>query len=135
MKKLKISKEELLNYALIVLGSLVFALAHAPNPEVTSQSGIRMVIAIVNYAIPGLMMYLADLHFGSLLPGILMHWVNNFMLFTLIGSEVTAMPVPTLLVDTTPHKAEWVLASTVIAYLPVLVYMILDARKKKAAAV
>jgi uncharacterized membrane protein len=42
--------------------------------------------------------------------------------------------VPTLLVDTTPHKAEWSLVSTVLAYLPVLVYMILDARKKKQAA-
>jgi membrane protease YdiL (CAAX protease family) len=117
-----------------VVTSVLFALAHAPNPEVTTQSGIRVLIQLICYAIPGLVCFLADLYFGSLLPGILIHWLNNFTVFTLIASEVTALPVPTLLVDTTPHKAEWSLVSTVLAYLPVLVYMILDARKKKKIA-
>lgn len=117
-----------------IVTSVLFALAHAPNPEVTTQSGIRVLIQLVCYAIPGLVLFLADLYFGSLLPGILIHWLNNFTLFTLIASEVTALPVPTLLVDTTPHKAEWSLVSTVIVYVPVLVYMILDARMKKRAA-
>jgi membrane protease YdiL (CAAX protease family) len=119
---------------LAAVSSVAFALMHAPNPEVTSQSGIRIIIGLVNYAIPGLMMYLSDLYFGSLMPGILIHWFNNFTLFTLIASDVTVMPVGTLLVDTTPHKAELVLAGTLIANLPLTVYMILDARKKKAAA-
>ena len=117
-----------------VVSSVVFALMHVGNPEVTSQSGIRIVIGVLNYAIPGLLMFLADLYFGSLLPGILIHWVNNFILFTVIASEVTAMPVSTLLVDTTPHNAEWVLVSSLIAYAPVIVYILLDARKKKKAA-
>lgn len=117
-----------------IVTSVLFAVSHAPNPEVTTQSGIRVLIQLVCYAIPGLVCFLADLYFGSLLPGILIHWLNNFTVFTLIASEVTALPVPTLLVDTTPHKAEWSLVSTVLAYLPVLVYMILDARKKKKAA-
>ena len=117
-----------------VVSSAAFALMHAGNPEVTSQSGIRIVIGVLNYTIPGLMLYLANLYFGSLLPGMLMHWINNFLLFTLIASEVTAMPVPTLLVDTTPYNAEWVLASELLIYLPIVVYMILDARKRRKIA-
>ena len=119
-----------------VVSSAAFALAHASNAEVTSQSDvIRMVMAVTSYAIPGLLMFFADLYFGSLLPGILIHWVNNFILFTVIASEVTTMPVGTLLVDGTPHAAEWMLVSNFITYAPVFVYIFLDARKKKAAAI
>ena len=117
-----------------VVSSVLFALVHAPNPEVTTQSGIRVVIGLFNYVLPGLLMYIADLYFGSLLPGILIHWVNNFLLFTVISSEVTAMPVPTLLVDTTPHNAELVTLATMVVYLPLLVYMIWGTWKKKKAA-
>lgn len=116
-----------------VVSSAAFALSHAFNPEVTSQSGIHVVMAVAAYAIPGIVCYLADLHFGSLLPGILIHWLNNFVLFTLISSETTALPVPTLLVDGTPHCAEWMLISTAVAYLPVLAYVVLDVRKKRKA--
>ncbi|MBO7251627.1 MAG: CPBP family intramembrane metalloprotease [Oscillospiraceae bacterium] len=116
------------------ISSVFFALMHAPNPEVTTQSGIRVVISMMNYAIPGLLMYIANLYFGSLLPGILIHWANNFLLFTVITSEVTVMPVPTLLVDTTPHHAELVMLVTLVTYMPLLVYMYLDAQKKKKAA-
>ena len=116
------------------ISSVLFALMHAPNPEVTTQSGIRIFIGLVNYAIPGLLMYIADLYFGSLLPGILIHWVNNFLLSTVIASEVTVIPSPTPLLDTTPHNAELVLIGTLVVYAPLMVYIILDARKKKAAS-
>ena len=113
-----------------LVSAVAFALGHAANPEVTSQSGARIAMAIASYAIPGTCCFLANLHFGSLLPGILIHWVNNFILFTVIASEVTTMPVPTLLVDSTPNTAELMLLSTAMAYVPVLVYMFLDAGKK-----
>lgn len=67
------------------------------------------------------------------MPGLIIHFVNNVTLFTLITSEVTAMPVSTLMVDSAPHTSEWMLVSNVIAHAPVLVYMILDARKKRQA--
>ena len=115
--------------------ALAFALAHAPNTEVTSQPDVfRMVMAVSAYAIPGLLMFFADLYFGSLVPGILIHWVNNFILFTVISSEVTVMPVPTLLVDSSPHLAEFMVLSNLGAYVPLFVYIFLDARKKKKAA-
>ena len=117
-----------------VVTAMLFAVSHAINPEVTSQSGIRIVMAIVSYAIPGLVCFFANLYFGNLLPGIIMHAVNNFLVYTLIASEVTAMPLPTLLVDTASHTGEVMLLTTSLLYVPVVVYMILDARKKKAAA-
>lgn len=116
------------------ISSVLFALMHAPNPEVTTQSGLRIFIGLVNYAIPGLLMYIADLYFGSLLPGILIHWANNFLLGTVISAEISTLPAPTPLVDTTPHNAELVLISTLVVYAPLMVYIILDARKKKKAA-
>ena len=111
--------------------SIAFALAHAGNPEVTTQSGLRAVLAIATYAIPGFVYFLADLHFGTLLPGIIMHWVNNFVLITVISSEVTALSMPTLLMDHTPDTAEWGMLSTLLLHLPMLVYLLLCARKKK----
>ena len=116
-----------------IVASFAFAVAHATNPEVTSQGGIRVIMAVLSYAIPGLMFHFANLQFGSLLPGLLIHWLNNFVLFTVIASEVTAMPVPTLLVNAGPHAAENMLLNTTLAYLPLAVYMVLKARANKKA--
>lgn len=118
----------------MVVSSAAFAVAHMANPEVTSQSGIRMVMAVSAYVVPGIAWFLANLHFGNMMPGIIMHWANNFLLFTLISGDVSAISLPTLLVDTTPHSAEGMFAGTILTYLPVIVYLILDARKKKKAA-
>ena len=117
-----------------IVTSAAFAVSHASNPEVTSQGGFRAVMAVTAYAIPGLVFFFANLHFGNLLPGIIMHAINNTLLFTVIAEEVTAMPLPTLLVSTAPHTGEMMLAMNILLYLPVVVYMILDARKKKKAA-
>lgn len=118
-----------------LVSAVAFALAHASNTEVTSQPDVlRKVLAVSVYAIPGLLMFFADLYFGSLVPGILIHWVNNFILFTVIASEVTSMPVPTLLVENSPHLAEFMVLSNLGAYVPLFVYIFLDARKKKKAA-
>lgn len=117
-----------------VVTSAAFAVAHASNPEVTSQGGFQAVMAVVSYAIPGLVFFLANLHFGNLLPGIIMHAINNTLVFTVIAEEVAAMPVPTLLVNTASHTGGVMLLTTSLIYVPVVVYMILDARKKKAAA-
>jgi hypothetical protein len=62
-----------------------------------------------------------------------MHAINNALLYTVIAEEVTAMPLPTLLVSNAPRTGEMMLAMNILLYLPVVVYMILDARKKKKA--
>ena len=118
-----------------IVSSLAFALAHSTNTEVTSQPDVlRQILALSVYAIPGLLMFFANLYFGSLVPGILIHWVNNFILFTILSSEVTTMPVPTLFVENSPHLAEFMVLSNLGAYVPLFVYIFLDARKKKKAA-
>lgn len=117
-----------------VVTAMIFAVSHAANPEVTSQSGIRIAMAIASYAIPGLVCFFANLYFGNLLPGIIMHAVNNTLVYTVIAAETTAMPVPTLLVDTATHTAEVMLLTASLLYAPIVVYMVLDARKKKNAA-
>ena len=118
-----------------IVSSLAFALAHSTNTEVTSQPDVlRQILAVSVYAIPGLLMFFADLYFGSLVPGILIHLINNFVLFTIISSEVTVMPVPTLFVENSPHLAEFMVLSNLGAYVPLYVYIFLDARKKKKAA-
>ena len=114
------------------VSSLAFALSHVANPEVTSQSGFGILLVVAAYTIPGFVCYLADLHFGSLLPGIIVHWLNNFILFTLVSSEVSVVALPTLLIDTTPNHAAWTLGSTALAYLPLLVYILWDGRKRTA---
>jgi membrane protease YdiL (CAAX protease family) len=120
---------------LAIVTAVAFALSHAPNAEVTTQPDVlRKIMAVSAYAVPGLLIFFADLYFGSLLPGILIHWVNNFFLFTVISADVTVMPVPTLLADSSPHLAEFMVLCNLGAYVPLFVYIFLDARKKKAAA-
>lgn len=114
-----------------LISSVAFAIAHVSNPEVTSQKGIYIVLATITYAIPAFLCFVVNLQFGNLLPGLIIHWVNNLILFTVISEDVAAMPVQTLFVDTTPHSAVWMLASTVISYVPVLIFMLVVALKRK----
>ena len=117
-----------------IVTSVLFALAHAGNPEVTSQTGIYRVMAVATYAIPGMVFFIADLHFGSLLPGMIIHWINNFLAFTMLGSDSGAMPLPTLLISGGSFTAGGMLLCNIISYLPIMVYIVLDARKKHKAA-
>lgn len=116
-----------------VISALIFALMHAPNPEVTSQKGIFILLALLSYGFFGFVFFLANVHFGSLMPGIVMHWINNFVCYTLISSDVSAAPVPTLLVDSTPQSGVMMLASNIVVCLPLLAYILVDIRKRKKA--
>ena len=117
-----------------LVSSFVFMLAHLANPEVLSQSGIDIVIMACSYFFSGLFMFWADIHFKSLMPGIVIHWVNNFMLMSIISQEVSAVTAPTLLIDKTPKIAALDLASTFLAYLPVIILMVCGLIKRKMAA-
>lgn len=118
-----------------VITSVVFALSHAGNPEVTSKGGIQAIMALTSYGLTGMLFFFVSLYFGSLMPGIIVHWINNFFLSTIISSEVSVVAVSTLFIDTTPHTGEGMLIGNLLPWLPLLVYIFLDARKKKKAAV
>ena len=104
-----------------IVSSFIFALSHFTNPEVTSQRGLWIALAIFTYTLYGIAYYLVDLHFGSILPGIVIHWLNNFVLFTLVSGDVSAVPLPTLLVDATPFSIIITFVCTVITLLPIFV--------------
>ena len=82
-----------------------------------------------------LMFLVTDLYFGSLMPGILIHWVNNFVLTTLIAAEDSSILAPTLFVVTSTHRSGvGMLIGNLLPWPPILVYIFLDYRKKKKAA-
>lgn len=116
-----------------VISSVIFMLAHMENPEITSQSGFDVVIISASYFISGFVCFAADLHFGSLIPCMIVHWINNFVLLTVISQEVSAVTNPTLLIDSTPKTALWDVLSTVLVYLPLTVFIVWDIVKHRKA--
>ena len=120
---------------LAAITTVLFAIFHAFNPEVLSQKGFLIPIAIFTYAIPGFVFFIVNLHFGSLLPGCIIHFINNFLLFTVISSEISVVTNPTLLIDKTPGNAIWSMTSTILTYLPLMIYIVVDViRRKKVAS-
>lgn len=118
-----------------VISSVLFALAHVTNPEVTSRSGLDQIAMVCVYTIPGMAFFLMDLYFGNLMPGIIMHWANNFMNAVLISGEVSAIAMPSLLVASSSYSAYVALLGVFVTKLPFLAYILWDIhRKKKAAA-
>lgn len=109
-----------------LISSLVFMSLHLFNPEVTQRSGAEAVFVAVTYFISGLCMYLPNLVVGGMEAGMLIHFLNNFMCFTVIRQEITVMPTPTLFVDhTTTDSGLMTLIMTLILYLPILVFSLL----------
>jgi hypothetical protein len=75
-----------------------------------------------------------DLYFGNLMPGIIMHWVNNFTITVLLSGEVSAIAMPSLLVTTSSYSAYVTLLGVLVTKLPFLAYILWDIRRKKKAA-
>ena len=118
----------------LALCSVFFMLSHITNKEVTSQQGIDMLFAILAYLIPGIAYFVADLHFGSLLPGMIMHMVNNFTLFTIINADVSTVTSSVLFTDTTPSTGGNLLLSVILSHAPILIYILIDIIRRKKAA-
>ena len=117
-----------------VISSVLFALAHATNVEVTSLSGLERVAMVCVYAVPGMVWFLMDLYFGNLMPGIIMHFVNNFLLTVLVSEEVATISMPTLFVTTASYSAYARLLGAFVTKLPFAAYILWDIWKKKKAA-
>lgn len=117
-----------------VISSVLFALAHAINPEVTSRSGLDQISMVCVYTIPGMAYFLMDLYFGNLMPGIIMHWANNFMNAVLVSGEISALAMPSLLVTTSSYSAYVALLGVFVTKLPFLAYILWDIWRKKKSA-
>lgn len=122
-----------------LFSTILFAVMHTANPEVTSLSGLQAALTVLTYAIPGFMLYILDLYCKSLFPGILIHWFNNFFAFTILANEVSAVPSQTLLVDGSVsvyanYGGMVYLIGTLIPYSVVSVYILYKHLKKKKTA-
>lgn len=113
------------------LSSAIFGLVHASNPEISSMSGIELLLGIICYILPGLVFFWADIQFKSLVPGIILHWVNNFIAFTVVAAEVSAVPVPTLLVDKSEATAPMLFFATLLVLLPTMLYTLYNMIKSR----
>lgn len=115
-----------------VISSLLFMLGHLSNPEVTSRSGIDAVFMASSYFISGLCMFIPNLYMGGMEAGLIIHFVNNFLCFTLIKQEITVMTTPTLFVDHIPAMSGLgTFVNTVITYVPIVVYVIYKKKKSE----
>lgn len=118
-----------------IISSFVFMLMHGMNPEVLTQGNTLLVVtALATYLIAGLGMYFADVVYGNCLPGCAIHWINNFFIFIFITEANTAVQTGSLFVTTGSSDGVSSLISTILMYLPILVVLIIDARKGKQQA-
>lgn len=116
-----------------LISSIMFMLIHTSNPEVLNQSGLQVVLACLPYFLSGIGLYFADIYFKSLMPGLIIHWVNNFVSFTIFSSVVAVGGFPSLLVDNTPPTGLYYLVTTVLCYAPLYVYILVKELKKRKA--
>ena len=91
--------------------------------------GFYLVVFIVAVIVfPDLPKYLGA-------PGLIIHWLNNFIIFTMFTYQSAAITSSTIFIDTTPSSGALTLLSVFITHLPLVVYIIVDSiRRKKLAA-
>ncbi len=115
-----------------IIASLLFMASHLPNVEVVSQKvGVVQVLQALSYFISGIMMYLLDLYFGSLVPGLVIHWVNNFFVCLILSSEVSSDAGSSLLVDYTPNNGAISFLQEIIVFIPILIWIIVRRKSRK----
>ncbi len=113
-----------------LVSTLIFMGLHATNPEVSSQSGAADVaMSLAAYFFSGAALYALDVAFGDLMPGCACHWVNNFMNFAFFNQPGTVVVMAAFFVDATPVTPGYMLASTVVAYVPVIIYTAVQVKK------
>ena len=118
-----------------VITSLLFGVSHITNPEFAYTSGFEKVIVVLIYAVPGITYFLMDLYFGSLMPGMIMHYVNNAMLCILINAEVSALALPSLMVTNDTQLNIYIhLLAGLMTKIPFVAYVLWDIYKKNKAA-
>lgn len=118
---------------LVLVSSLLFMAGHIANPEVLSSSGKDVIFSVLAYLIPGIGLMVMDLHYGSLEPGIGIHWLNNLLSFAVITAEVSAGSTHSLFVDhTSANKGLFAFLGVIITYLPIFIYLIIRSRKRTA---
>lgn len=117
-----------------VISSLIFMSIHFANPEILAQDGLQVVLTGFAYFATGISLYFVDIYFKSLMPGLIIHWINNFVNFSLYTGVVSAGGLPTIFVDHTEATGVYYLLGLILAYAPVYVYILIDIIRKRRVA-
>lgn len=118
-----------------IIANVIFMCCHLGNPEVTTQSTFTLAALMAStYFISGFSMYMSDVVFGNCLPGCIIHWMNNFIIFAFFTQQDIALASGALFTSDASPAAVSTFVGTVLLYLPVVVLLVMEARKKKAAA-
>ncbi len=113
----------------------VFMLMHASNPEVKTQgSALAVVVTLAGYLVAAVGMYAADVVYRTPLAGCAIHWMNNFINIALFCQAGTAVESGSLFWVTGAINGTASLVGTICLFIPVVVLMVVDTRKKKLAA-
>lgn len=115
-----------------IVSSLIFMALHFFNPEFTSQKTVLMMLfSALMYFYFGFFAYILDLYEGSILPGILVHWVNNFYYFTIFRDEVSVLKTATIFVKYGETTGIVHFAREIIVWLPLIVFYVVRFLKNK----
>ena len=116
----------------VLISVVLFSLAHGYNPEVTTSKGIEVLFAFMSYGVVGFVFCFVTLYYGSLLPAIVIHSVNNFLGSWLVGGEVSVLETPKILIDKTEsHAAFRSFLTVILTYAPLIIYLIIKRKKEK----
>ncbi len=118
-----------------IVASLLFMSLHGANPEVLSQADpLSIVAALTTYFLAGISMYMADVVYKNCMPGCVIHWVNNFVLFVFFTQAGTAVESGALFRLPAGNDAGASLLGTIVLYIPLIVLLIVEAVKSKKNA-
>lgn len=118
-----------------VIATALFMFGHFANPEMTSQTTTTLIVAgALSYFISGIVMYMADVVYGTCMPGCVIHWINNFVLFAFLTQTGSALESGALFVSNEAQNGIDNLLGTVILYIPIVALLIHDAIKAKRNA-
>jgi len=114
-----------------VISAVLFMMVHISNPEVQSLSGMNMVFMTLSYLVPGILLYVYDVMCGNLLPGMIIHFINNFFAFVLLSAEVSVVDSTSIWIDHSNQSGFVTMITLILANVPVLIYLIVTKMKKK----
>jgi len=113
-----------------VISALLFMAVHIANPEVQNMSGINMIFMTLSYLVPGVLLYVFDVMCGNLLPGMIIHFINNYFAFVLVSGEVSAVDSTSIWIDHSNQSGFATMIAVILANVPVLIYLIVTKSKR-----
>lgn len=113
-----------------VVSSLLFMAMHLGNAEVLRQSGFQVVLCALAYFVVAGLAYTLNVVFGNLMPGLVLHWSNNILIFTLTAAADGTNPTPALFLAESGEIGSEMITAELLVNLPLLIYLVFSIIKK-----